>query len=145
LKIFPDVVKQHDGHRLGVFADGKGADGGRSHQKVFVEYFAPDYIFESAKKDASSEDKIAYAKGGQSYVKIHVQKIRKNQSDPENAAPKNQDGQFMPAAFPAFVAVPAALAALMLVCFFVHGEILPINLSIAQLFNCSVKKIIDNY
>ncbi|MPN38587.1 hypothetical protein SDC9_186111 [bioreactor metagenome] len=38
LKQLADLIKQHDGHGLRVFADGDRADGGQGHQEVLVKY-----------------------------------------------------------------------------------------------------------
>ena len=59
LKMFADLIKEHDGDGFGVLMNGEGADGGEGHEKVFVEDFAFSEVVGGLAEDVEGDEEIA--------------------------------------------------------------------------------------
>lgn len=55
-----DLIKQHNGNSLRVFADGKCADGGQAHEEMLVKYLSSGDVFHRLPDNISAKDHIRH-------------------------------------------------------------------------------------
>ena len=61
LEVFADLIENHDGGCLGVFADEERADGGDAHQKVLVKHFAVEDVDDRLRQNVAARQKRGHA------------------------------------------------------------------------------------
>ncbi|MPN63504.1 hypothetical protein SDC9_211268 [bioreactor metagenome] len=62
---FAHLIKQHDGHALGIVADNKRARRCQTHQEVFIEHLAAQNIADGLQEHIAADNDVSDQKDGQ--------------------------------------------------------------------------------